>query len=34
MPHATHVLVATGVSKSFQELDFDRIKRLVDVIRN
>jgi predicted TIM-barrel enzyme len=34
MPHATHVLVATGVSKSFQELDFERMKRLVDVIRN
>jgi len=33
MPYATHILVATGVSKSFQELDFDRMKKLVEVIR-
>ena len=34
MPYATHILVATGVSQSFQELDFYKMKQLVDVIRN
>jgi uncharacterized protein len=32
MPYATHILVATGVSQSFQELDFGRMKLLVEAI--
>ena len=30
-PHLTHILVATGVSRSFHEFDADRLRMLVDV---
>jgi predicted TIM-barrel enzyme len=33
MPYATHVLVATGVQKSFQELDLEKMRALVDAIK-